>query len=340
MHGRPHPKTHAREQAGALSGTLAGVVPLLSASFLFGIMSVCVRLATREASAVQVAFFRFAGSLLVLLVATGGRGLRPRDGNLGRLVGRGLTGAAAIVLYFTAIHGAGAGLAALLQSTYPVFAALLASVFLREPFSRRLALALGLNLAGAAAVVGAELGVSPEARLGMLAAAGSAVLAGAAVTQARHLRATENASLITTYFMLVGAVVTAPSLLAGLPPANPGLVAAVLGVVLTSVAGQWLLHHGLGFVGAAQGSLVATTSVVTAAALEAVWFGESIDATTIAGGALMIAAIGLASGGGSSPAAERPAPRVAHPPGPKTVRSEREQESPPVARHHRVTTQP
>jgi drug/metabolite transporter (DMT)-like permease len=269
---------------------------LLASSVLFGVMAVGVRVAAEEMAPLQIAFFRFAGSFVVLLSVTGARGLRPRPGNLLRVLFRGLIGTVAISLYFVGIEGAGAGLASLLQSTYPVFAAVLASVLLHERFTRRLLVALGLNVAGAGLVVGAEIGYGPRTELGMAAALGAAVLAGGAIVTARHLRGSESATLITVYFMGVGALVTAPSLLAGVPALHATHQAALLLVVLTSVAAQWILHHSLGFVSAAVASLVSATGVVTAASLEVLWIGDAIHPETIAGGALMIAAVGLASG--------------------------------------------
>src|SRR5215813_5947099 len=115
---------------------------ILLASVLFGLMAVSVRLAARSLSGSQVAFFRFAGSLVVLLAATRGRGLHPEPGNLGPLVFRSVIGAAAIVLYFVGIRGAGAGLATLLQNSYPIFASIFAAAALGEPVSGRLGVAL------------------------------------------------------------------------------------------------------------------------------------------------------------------------------------------------------
>ncbi|HZR84995.1 MAG TPA: DMT family transporter [Candidatus Binatia bacterium] len=291
----------ARDVAASLLAT--PLVPLFLSAVLFGVMAVGVRVAARDMGALQVAFFRFAGSFLVLLVTGRGRGLRPRPGNLPRVLLRGLIGGCAISLYFVGIAGAGAGLASLLQSTYPVFAALLASALLGERFTARLATAIALNFAGALLVLGFELRLGPSATLGMLAALGAAVLSGGAIVTARHLRGSENATLITTYFMAVGAVLTSPSLAAGLPAADAHLVAALAVVVLTSVAAQWLLHHALGFVTAAQASLVAATGVVTAATLEAEWFGETLHPGTIAGGTLMLVAVYLASRAKPAPVA-------------------------------------
>lgn len=274
----------------------AGIGPILLSSVCFGVMAVCVHLAAHDMAAPQIAFFRFAGSFGVMLAATRGRRLRPKPGNLGALVFRGLVGAVAITLYFVGIGGVGAGLATLIQNTYPVFAAILAALFLGESFSPRLAMALALSLAGVAIVVlapGATAG--PDAVLGALSAAGSAVLAGAAVTTVRHLRRSENATLITTYFMGVAAIATVPTLFAGLPAATSPLALALLGVVLFSVAGQWLLHHGLGLATAVQGSLAAATSVVTATAIETLVLGKAITPATIVGAGLMFGAIAIAT---------------------------------------------
>jgi len=280
------------------SDAIRGVGVILAASLMFGSMAVCVRLATAEMPALQVAFVRFVGSLAVLLAATRGRNLQPRPGNLRRLVLRGLLGAGAISLYYLGIGWAGAGLATLLQCTYPVSTAVIATTLMGEPFSWRIGVALGLNLLGVLVIVGPGGAGGGQVTLGCAAALGSSILAGGAVATARHLRASENAALITTYFMAVGAVLTAPSLLSGVSLPSPALLLALAGVVLTSVAGQWLLHHGLGFTSATQGSVAAATSVLTAAGLEAVTLGSSLGPHLLLGSLLMFAAIALASRSG------------------------------------------
>ena len=105
----------------------------------------------------------------------------------------------------------------------------------------------------------------------------------------------ETARFITTWFMAVGALVTAPALAAGLPAASPALVLALVAVVLTSVSGQWLLHQVLGWSSAARTSLVLATSVVTAAGLEALLLGRTLGGPALAGACLLLAAVGLAA---------------------------------------------
>jgi len=121
---------------------------IFAASVLFGVMAICVRLAAREMDALQVAFVRFAGSFVVLLVASGGRDLRPSPGVGPRLALRALLGATAIVCYYIGIRDIGAGPATMLHCTYPVFATVFSVLFMEEAFTGRLAGALAMNLGG------------------------------------------------------------------------------------------------------------------------------------------------------------------------------------------------
>jgi len=273
---------------------LSGVGSILLASVLIGAMAVCVRVASRSMPAMQITFVRFVGSFLVLVSLSGARNLRPQATSVRPLLLRGLLGSLSIILYFTAIQWAGAALATLLHCTYPVSTAVIAVLILDESVSTRLVSALALNLVGVFIVVGPGADISSGTLFGALCALGASLLAGGALTTARHLRTKENALLITTYFMAVGAIVSAPALFMGFPALTPSLGAALTGVVITSVLAQWLVHHGLGFTTATLGSLAAATSVVSASSFEALFLGDYPQLTTLLGGGVLIAAISLA----------------------------------------------
>lgn len=272
---------------------LTGVGSILLASVLIGAMAVCVRVASRGMPAPQITFVRFLGSFLLLVSLTGRQSLRPQATSMRPLLLRGLLGSLSIVLYFTAIQWAGAAMATLLHCTYPLSTAVIAVALLGEPLSLRLGVALALNLAGVLIVVGPGASVSPDAVFGAFCALGASLLAGGALTTARFLRAKENALLITTYFMAVGTLVTAPALLMGPPVFSASLCVALGGVVLTSVVAQWLVHHGLGYTTATLGSLAAATSVVSASSFEAFFLSDYPPVSTLLGACVLITAIGL-----------------------------------------------
>jgi DME family drug/metabolite transporter len=258
-------------------------------------MAVAVRAATRTMDPAQVACIRFAGSFVVLLAISGREGLRPKSESHWRLVQRSVLGTFAILLYFIGIGWAGAGRATLLHGTHPIFSALFAVAFMDETFTWRTAAAIAMNVVGAAVVVGVGMGEGARVGLGSLASLAGGMLAGGAVATASLLRRTESATLVTIYFMGVGGLLLAPSFYTGLPPMSAELVAALVGVVLTSTLGQWLLHHGLGFTSVVAGSLAAATSVVTAAAVEAITMGERPALRVVLAGIVMVAGVGLAS---------------------------------------------
>ena len=83
-------------------------------------MTVCVRAVAHDMPPMQVAFWRFVGSLAVLLIGAGPEALRPRFAPMRILLLRGLLGAGAISLWFTGIRDVGAAIATMLHSTYPV----------------------------------------------------------------------------------------------------------------------------------------------------------------------------------------------------------------------------
>lgn len=282
--------TQAQRQA-----VLRGVGIVLCSSVLLGGMAVAVRIATRTMDAGQVAFIRFLGSFLVLLALRGGRSLRP-VGAVPPVLLRGVFGAGAILLYYRGIQYAGAGLATLLHFTYPIWTTLFAVTVLRERFDARLAIALLLFVAGIAVVVGPGADLAQASTTGSLYALAASVLAGAAVSTARQLRAVESAYLVTTYFMAVGALFTAPTLLRGLPPFSEELAWMLVIVVATSVVGQLLLHLGLGFAPAIQASLAGATAVISTTGLSALVLGEHLDAHTLLGAGVLIVAIAMAVG--------------------------------------------
>src|SRR5262245_4717568 len=147
-------------------------------------MAVCVRLAAAHMPATQVACIRFAGSFVVLVLATRFGSLRPHPGNARRLLLRGLLGGAAITCYYIGIGRAGAALATMLHSTYPVFTALFAVLLLGEPLTAALGIALALNTVGTLVVLGAPTVGGTQAGSGTLVALLGGVLAGGGLAAA------------------------------------------------------------------------------------------------------------------------------------------------------------
>jgi drug/metabolite transporter (DMT)-like permease len=257
-------------------------------------MAVFVRLAAAEMAAVQIAWVRCTGSVLLLLAATRGRGLRPRAENRLAVAARGILGVASLTLYYVGVAWAGAGLATLLHSTYPVWTALWVARRSGRPVTGPIAAALALNVTGALVALGPDISLGSTLGLGGLVSLVSGVMSAGAVATAAELRQSESTALVTTWFMGTGAVLLLPPAVAiGLPPLTPALLGVLALVVLSSVAGQLLLHHGLGFVSATVAALATATSILTAAAGEAAVYGAPIPARVLVAAVLMLGAVWL-----------------------------------------------
>src|SRR3954465_7522131 len=123
----------------------ASVLLVLSA-VLFAFMAFVAKMASARLPAPEVAFVRFGIGLLACgVVATR---IRLRLNNGVGLLMRGAFGGAAVLFYFLAIAHLPVGVATLLNYTGPVFTALFAALFLREPLGASTFAALSLTTFG------------------------------------------------------------------------------------------------------------------------------------------------------------------------------------------------
>ena len=139
-------------------------------SLLFGLMAVVAKAAAARLPGPQVAFVRFLFGLAACGSISIRRPLRAR--NVVGLVLRGLFGGAAVLCYFLTIEHLPVGIATLLNYTAPVFTAVWAALFLREPLD---ASSVGALLLATCGVLLVSLGTSRNAPVG----AGHWLLVGA-----------------------------------------------------------------------------------------------------------------------------------------------------------------
>ncbi len=222
----------ASHGAATASSRARARVLLFGAGLLFGLAAVLARLATAGGmSGGQATFARFVVGLVAISLVFLARPGAFRARNLPLLAARGLFGGLAALLYFQAIARIPAGEATLLNNTFPIWAVIISFAVLGERPTIHLALALAVASAGVFLALGG--GRLPRALgAGELLAIASAVLAGAAVTTIRALRADHGSPIVFFAFTLGSLLVSAPSALAPWPTAPlPWVAAAGVGVV-------------------------------------------------------------------------------------------------------------
>jgi drug/metabolite transporter (DMT)-like permease len=267
----------------------AGIAVMAASSVLFSAMSLLIPF-VRTASASVITAARFVVGIAVILgfAATGVTRLKAE--NKLWLVLRGLIGATSVYLYFRGIMKLGLGKGTILNYTYPIFAALLAPLVLKEKLTWDVLAAGLVSFFGIWLVVnpGGIVSIGIEDLLALL----GGVLAGFAVITIKKLRETETSYVIYLAQCVFGLLVVGwPTVTGSFDfPATDWLILLGIGIIATGaqLAMTWAFKH----VPATQGSLLGFLTPVLNVALGVLVFGERMRASTLVGSALVLLCCG------------------------------------------------
>lgn len=249
-----------------------------------------------------LARFALAGVFIVAIGAARKRWLSANNRLL--LVWRGIFGALAVLLYFTSVQLAGAGVGTLLNYTYPIWANVFGALFLGQRAFRGFWGLLALALLGVYLVVNPAWNELPS--FGELAGVVSAMLAGAAVLCIKKLRETDESLSIIWSFSVFG-------LSFSLPLAVFDTLRSAKPLPWTNAYGLWLLlltgvfsflghvyfTRGYKHTSLQLGSVLALTVPLVAVFSGWCLLNEPLSPTFIVGGLLIVgasAAIGFRDG--------------------------------------------
>jgi drug/metabolite transporter (DMT)-like permease len=268
---------------------------MVAAAVLFGLMAWLTKHATRRLPGAEAAFVRFTVGTVVGAAQALVRGAPLRPNRWDLLVTRGVLGAFAVLLYFMAIERIPVGTATLLHYTAPIWTALFAAAFLREPVRPATALALAVAVAGVGLVVRGQGAVLGAGGAWAFLALGSAVISGAAVTSIRAARRWDGAWEIFLSMCVIGMICTAPPAFASWQAPTPVEWFLLLSVGVVSVAAQMFMTHAFGVVEAATGGIVQQLTVITAITLGMAVDGERLGPLAAVGAALTLGGVSLAA---------------------------------------------
>jgi drug/metabolite transporter (DMT)-like permease len=235
---------------------------------------------------------RFGLAVLILGAVVRLKGLRlPRGRALGGFMLMGALYTTQAQCFFGALRHASSGLVALLLYIYPTLVTLLAIALGWEKLKRRTVLLLAMASLGIAITLGGRLDGSP---LGIaLALAAPAVyavyiLVGGRITQGVDPLA---ATLVILATCAVGNAVFAA--IGGVTlPQNATAWLAIVGIaVFSTVIAVTFFLIGIKHIGSAQASIISTLEPVVTLCLGVSLLGESISATQLLGGALVLGAV-------------------------------------------------
>jgi drug/metabolite transporter (DMT)-like permease len=279
-----------------------GTLMCLGSGAAFGAMAIFGKLAYGEGATVGTLLavrFALAAALFWGIVVVGGhalevRELRGRDVALGFGLGAGGYAAQA-GCFFSALERIDASLLSLLLYTFPAMVAAAAVALGRERMNQRRVTALVLASGGLGLVV-AGAGTGALDLLGVALGLGAAVVYSTYILTSQgiagRLRPTLLAALVCTGAAL--SLTAGSALLGELRPgeltlAGWGWLAGI--AVVSTVAAVGLFFAGLRRVGPTTASILATVEPLVTVVLAFLVFGETLGATQLAGGALVLAAV-------------------------------------------------
>jgi drug/metabolite transporter (DMT)-like permease len=266
---------------------------MVAGAFFFSLMSLLVKVAGQRLPSQQIVLIRSV-VMLVLACSTLYRlGLPWLGRNRPLLVLRGLLGFGALSCFYFALVHLPLAEATVLQYTNPAFAAVLAVFVLGESMRRRELAALALSLAGVLVVARPAAlfgGVSVLPPLPVAVGLLGAIFSAAAYVVVRKL-GTEHHMVVILYFAVVSTLGALPATLTHAVAPTPWEWLVLLGVGLTTHAGQIFLTRGLQLERTGRATAAGLVQIVFAAGWGLLFFADSPGVMGLAGGMLVVSGV-------------------------------------------------
>lgn len=284
-----------------------GLQYMVAGAFFFSIMSLLVKVSGQRLPSQEIVLARSLVMAVLCWLLLRRSAIEPWGTRRGLLVLRGLLGFGALSCFYYGVVHLPLADATVIQYTNAIFTSIFAVFVLRERLHRRELVCLLLTILGVLVVARPSFlfGGAPRLpALPLLVALAGACFSGAAYVTVRKLEG-EHHLVVILYFSLIGTAGALPAV------ARSGLLPTVaewlllLGVGLTTLAGQICITKGLHLERAARASSAGLVQVVFAAALGAVFFNEWPDRFALLGAGLIVGSI-LANGLGGKALAPVP----------------------------------
>ena len=265
--------------------SLHGPLYMFSAAVLFTLSNISIKLISPEFSAWHIAFYRFFGGLIFLLLL-----FRPRERlfsghNRRLLIIRGALGAVAFICYTTSIRMLPVSTALVIVYTFPAFAAVFAYIIYHERLGVAHCLCIGMAILGIAILLDFQ---SSDNYLGQIVALISSALAGLAVTLVRELRKNNGAGIIYLYVCAIGVVVTLPKFLQHpVFPQTSMESVMIMAIIFFSGAGQLLMNQGFYYCRSWEGGVMMSSEAVFTIAAGIFFLGDIVAWRFFVGGLLV-----------------------------------------------------
>ncbi len=267
----------------------AGRLFMLLSAFLFAATDGIIKVLDPRFRVWDIAFYRFGGGLLLLLLLFGRKSNPFRGSSLTLFFIRGLSGTAAFLSLIAAIRLLPVSSAIVLFYSFPTFAALFSALFFREQVTRFQMASILATFAGVAVMLDFT---AQGSLLGQIMGVLAGVFAGFTVTIIKKLRENNGVVVIYLYFCLVGGAVTFPKFISD--PVLPGSALewlAIGGMIVLLVGAQLSMNQGYLHCRSWEGGLFLSNEVVFTSILGIFLFEEKVTWRFWVGGGLILGSV-------------------------------------------------
>jgi drug/metabolite transporter (DMT)-like permease len=270
-----------------------GLRYMVAGAFFFSVMSLLVKLAGQRLPSQQIVLIRSVVMVALAWYTLRRLGVPPTGSRRRLLVLRGLLGFGALSCFYYALVHLPLAEATVVQYTNPAFAAVFAIFALGETMRRREVAALLLSLAGVILVARPTFLFGGATLLDPLAVgvglAGAVLSAGAYVVV--RMLGGEHHMVVILYFGVISVLGSIPATLLDVLMPTPLEWLVLLGVGLTTHAGQVYMTRGLHLERAGRATATGLVQIVFAATWGILVFGQVPGATAAAGAALVVGGV-------------------------------------------------
>ena len=277
------------QQLVQLDTAVAGPLFMLSAALLFTLLDFLIKLLDPKFTVWHIGFFRFFGSMLVLLTLFSRHNNPYKGHNIRLLIIRGCVGSVTFIFLVTAIRLLPVSTALVIFYSFPAFAAIFSFLIYGER--------IGKFEIACITVVVIGIGIFFDFHLagglfGLIMALVAGVFAGLTVTLIRTLREKNGPVIIYLYFCTMGTLLTLPKF--AMYPILPSTAiewAMILGIIFSAVAGQLLMNQGFFYCRGWEGGVLMSSQAIFTAIVGIAFLGDPTTWRFWTGGLMIFSSV-------------------------------------------------
>jgi drug/metabolite transporter (DMT)-like permease len=262
---------------------------MLGSAFMFAVLDVLIKLIGPEFGVWDIAFYRWGGGFVLLLIIFGWRENPIRTFNMKLMIIRSISGCIAFLCLITAIRLIPLSTAMILFYCYPAFAAVFSYLIYDERISKVEILCVIGTLCGVTIL----LGIKPGGNLfGHIIGWFGGVFAGLTVCLIKKLREKDGPVVIYLYFCMLGTIISLPAIIANPKLPESGIEwLMVVGIACSAIVAQLLMNQGFQHCKSWEGGLFLTSEIIYTTIFGICFLGELTTRRFWVGGMLIIGSV-------------------------------------------------